>query len=103
MLRYYLRIGGFFFGLRAPELKTLEREPGILFDPGNILFGQENSLIEVFNKIGLKTALTKEVFVHHYKSITVRRSGYKVGHLTADNSNLKHYPVNPKIPAFLLL
>jgi hypothetical protein len=91
MLRYYLRIGGFFFGLRAPELKTLEREPGILFDPGNILFGQENSLIEVFNKIGLKTALTKEVFVHHYKSITVRRSGYKVGHLTADNSNLKHY------------
>mmetsp|Transcript_14700 Transcript_14700/g.29993 ORF Transcript_14700/g.29993 Transcript_14700/m.29993 type:complete len:515 (+) Transcript_14700:2-1546(+) len=86
-----LRFGGFFFGVRTPEVKELEYSDGVLFDPSNVLFGQENSLMESFRSLGIKTVVTKEAFIFHYKSVTVKKSGYEVGKLSAKNSNLKYY------------
>ena len=77
--------------MRAPEVFDLEFSGGDLFDASNPLFGQEDSFIEGMKGLGMQTAVTKSVFVYHYKSVTVQKSGYKVGHLTAENSNLALY------------
>ena len=59
-----IKFGGFFFGLRVPEVRQLEVAPGVLFDPSNILFGQERSMVETFKKIDLGAAVTSSAFIY---------------------------------------
>ena len=47
------RFGGFFFGIRAPEVYDLEDNYGNLFNANNPLFGQEGDFVKGMVKMNL--------------------------------------------------
>ena len=99
-----VRFNGFFFAFRAPEVRALEHRPGELFNPRNPLFGQEDNIVRAFTSAGIKTPITKDAFVHHYKSATVRKSGYDLGRENYEpkHSDLRNYHSSAEDPSAFL-
>lgn len=88
------KFNGFFFSLRKPEISLLEFKKGILFDPANVIFGQEDNLLHQLKENGIQTAISTSSFVYHFKSTTVKKSGYKLGLMKEEFNKLEHYHSN---------
>lgn len=72
------KFGGFFFALRVDD--RVCHSPGVLIDPRLRIFGQELDLgRRLFRLYGKAANIVPTAFVYHYKSVTVAKSGYKVG------------------------
>jgi hypothetical protein len=94
-----VKFNGFFFGVNLKTTRTaaFSQNPLQLFDPGNVMVGQENSLTTQLIKIGLPPRICIHAFIYHSKSATVKVSGYDVAkgsNQVESRNNLTFYHKN---------
>jgi hypothetical protein len=85
------KFNGFFFAFRAPEIFLAEYAPGVLFDTDSIMVGQEDALIQRLRRHGVTPMISHDVFVFHFKSVTVKAAGYVAGSEHETREDLSHY------------
>jgi GT2 family glycosyltransferase len=81
------RFNGFFFAFRAPDIFAAEYTPGVLFDTDRVNTGQEDHLIRRLKPQGIIPMISHDIFVFHFKSVTVKG----LGHSNEERENLESY------------
>jgi GT2 family glycosyltransferase len=85
------KFNGFFFAFRAPDIFRAEYAPGVLFDTDSIMVGQENTLIKRLKLQGITPMISHDIFVFHFKSVTVKAAGYVSGSGNETREDISHY------------
>eukprot|EP01038_Epipyxis_sp_PR26KG_P010841 gene10841-14552_t len=69
------RFNGFLFGVNLALIKRAAyKYPQYLFDPHNIMVGQEDSLMAKMRKYHIYPVIAKNVYIFHFKSVTIANS-----------------------------
>ncbi|CAF4728065.1 unnamed protein product [Rotaria sp. Silwood1] len=90
------RFNGFMFGFRKPDIYKAEYSKGILFDPRNIVVGQEDEVIVRLNHNSIPLTLCKSAFIYHWKSVTIGQSYYLARNNYDAREELSRYHRNLK-------
>ena len=75
-----VKFNGFFFGvnLRRTRPVVFSQSPLQLFNPANVIVGQEDSFTQRLMELGRPPRICLHAFVYHAKSATVKVAGYNV-------------------------
>ena len=85
------RFNGFFFGVNMNLIKSCAFNSTHLFDPQDIMVGQENRLNLCLIQSNMTPQIALGSFVFHFKSVTVKSSNYSSKVARETRENLSHY------------
>lgn len=86
-----LKFNGFFFAVNLELIAPAAFDDENLFDPGNIMVSQEDTLMHSMESLRLIPKICRYAFVYHFKSVTVKAANYVLGSRNETRNNLEMY------------